>query len=106
MIHIRLTQHVHDLAREDLRRPHPFAAERVGFLFGRLDTSAEGPMVLLTAYAPLADERYIPDPNVGARIDSQAIRDAMQRVIRGRECAFHTHWHGWPGPPSFSPADR
>lgn len=106
MIQIRLTRQLHDVVRTDLRRPHPFAAERVGFLFGQLDKSAGGPLVLLTAYEPVADERYVRDRHVGARIDGQAIRCVMQRVISRRECAFHTHWHEWPGTPRFSPTDH
>lgn len=105
MIQIRLTRALYDEARSDLRRAHSFAAERVGFLFGKLAESESGPLVLLTAYEQLDDDRYIRDPYVGARIDSHAIRGAMQRVITRGECAFHVHWHDWPGTPRFSSTD-
>jgi len=91
----------------DLRRPHPFAGERVGFLYCRLaNAKADHLIILMTAYVPLADERYLPDPTVGARIDSAAIRSAMQGVIDRGEGVFHTHLHPWPGRPTFSLTDR
>ncbi len=63
-------------------------------------------MVLMTAYVPLDNERYLPDSHVGARIDSAAIRSAMQGVIDRGEGVFHTHLHAWPGRPAFGFTDR
>ncbi|MBL8799390.1 MAG: hypothetical protein JNM56_36240 [Planctomycetia bacterium] len=106
-VRLRLTRQLYDQVRRDLLRPHPFAAERVGFLFARLgNVGTAAPLVCFTAYRPLADERYIDDPHSGARIDSQAIRAAMQQVIDRGEGAFHMHMHAWPGKPHFSPMDR
>ena len=87
-VRIRLTRGLYDQVRADLARPHAFAAERVGFLFGRLgNAETVEPMILFTGYRSLDEERYINDPNSGARIDSQAIRGAMQEVInRQRGC--------------------
>lgn len=59
----------------------------------------------MTGYEPLADERYIDDPLSGARIDSQAIRGAMQGVLGRQEGVFHVHMHEWPGTPRLSPMD-
>lgn len=104
---IRLTRQLYQEVLADLRRPHLFAAERVGFLFGRLgNADSDSPIILLTHYTPLADDRYIDDPTTGARIDSQAIRAAMQDVLDHGEGAFHTHMHEWPGKPMFSWVDR
>ncbi len=95
-----------DKVRADLSRPHPFAAERVGFLFARLaNAGAAEPLVLITDYEPLADERYIDDPRSGARIDSQAIRGAMQGVLDRGKGGFHVHMHHWPGRPMLSRMD-
>jgi hypothetical protein len=103
---IRITRSLYDAVQVDLRRPHPFAGERVGFLYGRLANSAtDRPLVLITAYTPLDDDRYLPDPTVGARIDSQAIRSAMQGVIDRNEGCFHVHIHAWPGSPRFGMTD-
>jgi hypothetical protein len=51
------------------------------------------------------DERYVPDPYVGARIDGDAIRAAMQGALDSRDGVFHTHIHEWPGRPGFSVTD-
>jgi hypothetical protein len=106
-VRIRITRRVYEEVRADLSRPHPFASERVGFLFGRLgNAETNDPLVLITAYSSLADERYIDDPLSGARIDSQAIRGAMQQVLNRRDGVFHVHAHDWPGKPYFSWLDR
>jgi hypothetical protein len=106
-LHIRLPRSLNDAMQADLRRPHPFAHERVGFLYGRLaNAGADRPLILMTGYPPLDDERYLPDPSVGARIDSAAIRSAMQGVLDRGEGVFHAHLHAWPGKPAFSLTDR
>lgn len=105
-VQIRLTRSLHNAIQADLRRPHPFAGERVGFLYGRQAQAGAGRLlILMTAYVPLGDERYVADPKVGARIDSTAIRSAMQGVIDRNEGVFHTHLHAWPGRPGFSRTD-
>ena len=88
----------------DLRRPHAHAAERIGFLYGRL-AAEEVPLVVMTRYVAVPDERYVVDDTVGARIDGDAIRAAMQGVLDNGDGVFHTHLHEWPGTPSFSPTD-
>lgn len=106
-IHVRMTRQLCEQVRADLLRPHPFAAERVGFLFARLGNArSTTPLVLFTGYTPLADDRYIDDPRAGARIDSQAIRGAMQQVLNRKEGVFHVHMHDWPGKPHFSEMDQ
>ena len=69
--------------KNDLMRSHPFAFERVGFVFTRLSRSQDGKsqIILATAYEPVPDEDYIDDPDVGARINSTAIRGVMQTGI-------------------------
>jgi hypothetical protein len=104
---IRMTHSLHDQVRADLTRAHRFAAERVGFLYGRLSRAGEDErLILLTGYSALDDDRYIDDPHAGARIDSQAIRGAMQGVLDRREGVFHVHLHEFPGKPHFSWMDR
>ncbi len=101
---VRLTRKLLDEVRADLSRPHPFAAERVGFLFGKLAV-ADSPLVLMTGYEPVADDRYIDDPGSGARIDTHAIRGAMQGVLDRGQGGFHVHMHHWPGQPVLSRMD-
>lgn len=106
-VRIRLTRTLYERVRADLHRPHRFAAERVGFLFAKFGNAGTAePIVLFTDYAPLADDRYIDDPRSGARIDSQAIRVAMQAVLDRKEGVFHVHMHGFSGRPGFSRMDR
>ena len=105
-VDVRLTRPLYDQVMNDLLRPHPFAAERVGFLFCKLAITENDALVLLSGYESLHDERYIDDPSAGARIDTVAIRGAMQRVINRREGVFHVHLHKCPGIPRFSEMDR
>ncbi len=105
-VKIRLSRRLNDEVRTDLSRPHPFAAERIGLLFGRLsDAGPNRSIILMTSYVPIADDRYIDDPSAGARIDSQAIRGAMQGVLDRQEGVFHVHRHEWPGIPRLSTMD-
>jgi len=104
---IRLTRILYDEMQSDLRRQHPFARERVGFAYGRLANAASAwPLILLTNYVRLEDERYLADMSVGARIDGEAIMAAMQGVINNDEGCFHVHLHEWPGRPQFGLTDR
>lgn len=101
---VRLTRTILDQVRADLSRPHPFAGERIGFLYGRL-VDGRSPLVLITDYEPVADDCYINDPQSGARIDSHAIRGAMQGVLDRSQGGFHVHMHDWPGRPALSRMD-
>lgn len=95
--------------RKDLHRPHPFAAERVGFLTCRAGRLAGGGLVVLaTGYDPVADEHYIDDPSVGAMMGPAAIRAALQRAYNGGAedlSIFHVHMHAHPGRTGFSEVD-
>jgi hypothetical protein len=102
---VRIARNLLTRVRADLSRPHAFAVERVGFLYGCLADTATTPLVLLTDYEPVADHNYINDPCSGARIDSTAIRTAMQGVLDRGHGGFHVHMHNWPGRPILSPMD-
>lgn len=92
--------------RNDLSRRHAHAAERVGIAYGRLAAAdSTHPLVLVTGYVSLADERYLADPLSGARIDSTAIRQTMQGIIDRQEGAFHVHMHHGRGQPIWSRMD-
>src|SRR5688500_17842551 len=90
----RLLREMYVRSGDDLGRNHPFAYERVGFLSGKLGnrTSSES-LILFTGYYPVPDEHYVDDPYSGARINADAIRDAMQRVLDSGEGLFHVHCH-------------
>lgn len=103
---VRLARGLYDRVLEDLRRPHPFAYERIGFLSARLGTAADGQrLVLLTDYHQVPDHQYVKDSGCGARINSDAIREAMQRVLDTGAGSFHVHLHEHRGAPGFSGTD-
>lgn len=90
----------------DLQRPHPFAYERVGFLYckeSRLKDS--GRLLLAFKYEPIEDTQYVEDRSVGARFDSSSVRAAMQNVLSEGTSALHVHLHDHSGRPRFSRVD-
>jgi len=77
----------------DLKRPHAFAYERVGFVFARWAECGDEVVVLPFEYLPIEDERYIEDRGVGAKIDSSAIRAALQSTLTTGAACLHVHMH-------------
>lgn len=107
MIRFRLPKQIEIDVRKTLLEPHPFAFERVGFVFAKLSRCGNNErLILVTAYEPVLDENYIDDPNVGARINSTAIRRVMQHVLNTGEGAFHVHIHDHDGDPRPSYTDQ
>jgi hypothetical protein len=95
--------------RDDLCRPHPFAAERVGFLLCRAGRLKDNGLVILAGgYHLVEDDDYLDDPRVGAMMGPAAIRKAMQRAYNGGAQdigLFHVHMHDHAGMPGFSRVD-
>lgn len=95
-----------DEVRADLRRPHAFAHERVGFLTAAAASDGQGGMMLLVRrYQDVADEDYEWHPKVGAQIGSNAMRKAAQASYRPPSALLHIHTHGGHGRPGFSRID-
>lgn len=103
---LRIPRRLYKSVRSDLKRPHPFAAERVGFLSAAPGSTTDSRLVLLSGYTSLPDERYVPDPFSGARIDSRAIQGSLQRVLDTGRGEFHVHMHPGRGMPRLSRMDR
>jgi hypothetical protein len=107
---LKLTGRLYQEMVRDLLRPHPFAGERVGLVFGRMGSLAgEDRLILLTRYHSIPEEQYVADPTVGARIGAEALTWAMQAVYYGRasrEGIFHIHIHGHQGEPGMSRTDE
>ena len=107
---IRLSGQLYNQVVADLIRPHPFAAERVGFLIGRIGSTSGNPAaVLLTQYRTIPNDHYLDDPKVGARIGPKALATAMQLAHSGRisgEGIIHVHLHGHRGETSMSKTDQ
>ena len=101
-VHVKTSESLYEEILRDLGRPHPFARERVGFVFGRANGIAEGQaLLLLTRYHSIPDDQYVPDNQVGARIGLEAMAWTMMAVHGGRgrrEGLFHVHLHDHIGP--------
>lgn len=105
-IAFKITRPLLASAMADLRRPHPFAAERVGFFSCRTAALDEGWIVLAHAFHAVKDDDYVHDRSVGAMMGSGAIRGAMQIALTNEVGMFHVHVHAHRGAPSFSGTDR
>jgi hypothetical protein len=102
----RAPTHLLRSIRDDLRRPHMFAAERVGFLACRpAKISSSGILVLAQRYFPVADDDYLVDQSVGAMMGPAAIRKALQISLTNETSMFHIHMHEHRGKPRFSGID-
>lgn len=107
LIHLKLPRALHDRMLHDLERPHAFAYERVGFLFVVKETLGPGNLLLLGAeYQAVRDENYIDDPDVGAKINSAAIRSVMERAMACGYGIIHLHLHEKMYSSAFSKTDR
>src|SRR5437870_1541095 len=85
---------------QELRRPHPFAWERVSFLTA--NAGQDGELVLPTVQYPVPDDQYVPDTTSAACIGSAAIRAAISRALTEQVSIFHVHLHDHLGAPWFS----
>lgn len=101
----RITASLLGHIRQDLQRPHTFAAERVGFISAR--PAVVGPTLSIIAadYHPVADGDYEESRRVGAMIGPAAIRKALQAAYGGNASMFHVHMHEHAGAPWFSRID-
>ena len=104
-ISFKATKAFFDTIRFDLRRPHPHAYERVGFIGARAAVGAEDIVLYGAEYHPVADEDYLVDRSVGARIGSDAIRKSLEIALRARVGVLHVHLHDHDGRPGFSKTD-
>jgi hypothetical protein len=105
-IRFKITSALLTTIREDLRRPHPFAHERVGFIAAGLAAAHDELLILARDYEQVRDDEYLRDPRVGAMMGQQAIRRARQRAMDSRAAIFHVHTHGGRGIPGFSGVDN
>jgi hypothetical protein len=90
--------------RADLMRAHPFAYERVGFIACNV-MSADNYNLTAKNYYPISEDGYEETMEVGALINAEAIRDAMQVAFDSEVAMLHVHLHETHGVPSFSRID-
>ena len=104
---IRIPHAIHQQMLNDLCRPHAFADERIGFLYTKSKVLKNGNGIILGLYyTSVEDENYIEDEEVGAKINSSAIRSAMQNSFNLKSGCFHVHLHEHHGIPRTSETDR
>lgn len=102
----RITRDLLTEVHNDLSRPHPFAAERVGFISCGVGKITDiGIVILAQKFHPVANEHYINDLSVGAMMGSAAIRIALQFAYQRQVSMFHVHRHEHYGQPRFSRVD-
>jgi molybdopterin/thiamine biosynthesis adenylyltransferase len=106
-ITLRIPSALYRAAMQDLRRPHPFAAERVGFFSTSLKRIKDKEAIItITDYHSVPDEYYVDDPSVGAKINSNAIREALQRILTTKRGCLHVHLHDHNSRPTPSFTDQ
>jgi hypothetical protein len=94
-------------AMANLRRPHAFAAERVGFFICRpANLPEDGVMILAQDFHAVSDEDYLNDPSAGATMGPHAIRKALQTAYNQKASMFHVHIHEHARKPGFSGIDN
>ena len=103
---LRMTQSLRQDILADLARPHPYAAERMGFVFSRTFALSGGIQVALGyGYQSVPDDEYLRDPTVGARVGTLTTRRMLQHALTEHEGIWQVHQHGHRGAPVFSPTD-
>lgn len=101
----RISKELKNIITEDLSRVHEYAYERVGFILTRTHWIGELEIVLAYDYKPVLDKNYIKDNTVGARINSLAIKEAMEISLAENCGIFHVHVHSHLGKPMESSSD-
>jgi hypothetical protein len=99
---INLSKQTMKKLRGDLARPHPYAFERVGFVFIKPNSKNS---IDIIDYLSIPDDFYIDNPNVGAEVDHRAIVMAMKRADQNNEGVLQVHEHAGKGLPKFSTVD-
>lgn len=104
---LKIAENLLGFAMEDLRRPHPFAMERVGFLLCRPgDLPGGGLAIFAGSFHTIADDDYLDDQSAGAVMGPDAIRKALQVSYNKNASMFHVHIHEHHGKPRFSGTDK
>lgn len=85
----------------DLKKPHAFAHERIGFFICSIESSK------LTAldWLSIKDQDYVQNDFVGAMIGETAMECIMKRAFAEQKCLMHFHLHEFQKSPSFSRVD-
>lgn len=104
-VEVRIQRRFFEAMIADLRRSHPIAFERVGWVFAKRVVSNGDILLLASEYTAVAEDDYVEDHLVGARFNTTAIRSAMQRSRATGLSCFQVHLHDHRGQTSFSGID-
>ncbi len=103
---IRIPSSLLSQIKKDLNKPHAFAFERIGFISSTHKLLKNGNIIIcMFAYRHIPDDQYIDDQEVGARINSNAIRESLQGILDTKNGCFHAHCHQSSIKPEFSTID-
>ena len=100
---IKLTTSMYQEVLRDLSREHAYAAERCGFVLAR--STQGGRQIFLTKYMSIEDRHYGDNPNVGAEIDGEVLREVLKEAYKDKCGVFHVHMHADFGTLGFSSTD-
>ena len=99
---ISFSRTLFDEAVNDLKRIHPFAFERIGYLTGKL----ENQNLVLNGWLSIKDDYYEESNEVGARVGRDGMIFIMKRAFQSKKIFFHTHLHAFQRSPVFSFIDE
>lgn len=103
-IEIEIGEELLESIVSDLKRPHRFAYERVGFVY--CDFRVEDKTLVARTYEQIRDEDYLREKYVGACIGRRPIRNAINAAFVEAAAVFHIHTHEHRGVPFFSGVDE
>lgn len=101
MTSFRIPSRLLTIIRDDLRRHHPTASERVGFVACRGDST----LLVAYDYLPLLDDEYEPSWEAAAQYSAAAINRMLKEARARQASMFNVHEHGHRGIPGFSSID-
>lgn len=105
-VHFKITDTLLNQILDDLRRPHPIAFERVGFVACGGGLTSDGLILVARSFHPVHDEDYESDSFVGAKINSRAIQRALALVYAKSHVMLFVHEHAHQGTPAPSKVDQ
>lgn len=85
----------------DLKRPHDFAHERIGFFICTVGDA----QLTASDWLSIKDKDYILNDRVGAMVGESAMECVMQRAFTEQKCLIHFHLHEFQKIPTFSIVD-
>lgn len=100
---IHIPQNLFDSAVNDIKRPHEFAFERVGYFLGKHDNNEN--KVMIDDWYTFEDSMYEQNDEVGARIGSVGMKSLMVKALSTNKVFFQFHLHDFAEIPDFSFVD-